>query len=107
MATGRRGRVGYKHASNMDNMNFALLSMLKTKEERLAVMERMGNINDNLGAYIEPEEEVPLYVPKQDSAWQKKVSRVNATRDLGMNWIERYSHKLDTAEIVENKKGVT
>ena len=105
MSRDRRGRVGFKHASSMDNMNLAMLSMLKTKQERLAVMERMSTINDNLGAYIEPEEEVPLYVQKEGSAWQKKVHGVRATRDLGMNWVERYSHKLDEMEIVDTIAG--
>ena len=102
---GRHSRIGFKHASNMDNMNLALLSMLKTKEERLAVMEKMSRINDNLGIYMEPEEEVPLYVPREDSDWQSKVKRINATRDLGMNWIGRYSHKIDTMEIIDTKNG--
>lgn len=97
--------MGFKHASNMDNMNLAMLVMLKTKEERLEVMERMGNINDNLGDYMEPEEEVPLYVPTEGSAWQKKVNMVNAQRGLGLNWVERYSHQIEDMEIVDTRAG--
>ena len=57
MSGQRKGRIGVKGAANMDVFNISLLKMLKTKNERLSLMERMSNVNVDLGRYIEPEEE--------------------------------------------------
>jgi len=62
---GNHSRVGASKASagmgGMDIFNYNMLSILKTKEERLGLMERMSYINDTLSPQViesEPELEV-------------------------------------------------
>ena len=104
MSGQRKGRVGVKGAANMDVFNISLLKMLKTKNERLSLMERMSNVNVDLGRYIEPEEEIPLVVdPSERSNWAEKLDRIKAQRSTGENWVERFADKVEDMEIYDTR----
>ena len=100
----RTGRIGVKGAANMDVFNLSLLRILKSKEERLMMMERMSNANVDLGRYAEPEEEIPLVGNSgEKSNFAKKVDRIRAQRSIGETWVERFADRVDDMEIHDTR----
>ena len=100
----RSGRIGVRGAGNMDVFNLSLLKMLKSKEERLMLMERMSNANVDLGKYIEPEEEIPLVVDSGEKTnFAKKVDLIKFQRSSGETWVERFAERVDNMEIYDTR----
>jgi len=86
----------------MDAFNYQMLSLLKTKEERLGMMERMSMINDNLGTYIAPEPELHIggYTGVV-SAWATRTAKMQEDKQKNPQWVSRFAGRIDALKVVE------
>ena len=87
----------------MDAFNYQMLSVLKTKEERLGLMERMSMINDNVhSSSVEPEPEITIggYTGVV-SEWQMRTTNVQEARQNDPSWVSRFAKRIDDLAVVE------
>ena len=108
-----RGRVGkggnLGAISSMDAFNYNMLGILKTKEERLGMMERMSMIQESLPASMtapEPELQIGTF-STTESAWVKQTDKINTDRKKSTRWISRFSEKIDSMPVVDTGTSVS
>ena len=105
MANKRRNRAGFG-ANAVDSFNLSMLQVLKTKQERLNLMERMSLASDNLNpSYLEKEPELQLGMHVDpNSEWAIKRAKLKLDRERNKTWIDRFTNeKLDQMNIVDTK----
>jgi len=96
------GGKALQRVGGMDAFNYQMLSLLKTKEERLGLMERMSRINDNVGTYIAPEPEVQIGgYTGVEGEWATRTAKVQDEREKNPRWVRRFAGRIDALQVVE------
>lgn len=96
-----RGRVCVGGAQ--DTLNLAMLSLLKTKAERINLLQQMAGISDEVHPrYLAPEAEVVLN-DSTGTPWALRTAAV-ANRRIASNncasWLSRFSETVDSMTVV-------
>ena len=78
MSNRKKNRAGHA-ANSVDSFNMSMLNILKTKQERLNLMERMAQASDNLNpSYLKKEPELELGMHADpESDWELKTVQVS------------------------------
>lgn len=100
-----RGRVsGIKGVrTTMDMNSIHLLSLLKTKKERLVLMEQIAMIKDDVSAYIAPEKSIVLKNEFGTTEWKERLKGLDERQRSQSRWIQRFEKRMKHLEIIDPK----